>query len=93
MDQSVAMTAMGPSMTVTDTIAPSLTTDSAQPTMSVTQCGAGQMPDGNGGCSPCQSGFYKSQSGNTNCVPCPTNSNTRGLTGRASCSKFVTRVL
>ena len=54
--------------------------------MSVTQCGAGQMPDGNGGCSPCPSGFYKALSGNTNCTQCPKNTDTNGQTGSTSCS-------
>ena len=64
-----------------ETTAQTPTTESVQPTMSMTQCAAGQMPDGNGGCSECPSGFYKSQSGNEICTKCPTNADTNGQTG------------
>ena len=76
-----------PAVAPTETIISSPTTDSVQPTMSVTQCGTGEMPDGNGGCSPCQSGFFKAGPENTNCIQCPTNTDTNGQTGRTSCSK------
>ena len=54
----------------------------------VCQCGVGEMPDGSGGCSSCQSGFFKSTIGDVNCEACPANTDTGGQTGRAACGKY-----
>ena len=76
------------SYSVAESIIPTETADSLQPTMSVTECVPGQMPDGNGGCSACPSGFYKNLTGNANCVQCPKNTDTNGQSGSTSCSKL-----
>ena len=69
---------------------PMMSSRGIEPEANGTECPAGEEIM-RGSCTPCRSGFYKSQSGNGTCSRCPMNTDTNGQTGSTQCGQYLLR--